>query len=251
MKPFLAAHWVCTIVTSLMHSPLLSAQECQLLENTPLVSGIYCPENIEAAFNSLPHLCRAMCLQTPNCAAYNYNTSDNTCTRLTAPCPQPQSDPVMKFGALIARKPQECCEWIPFIRGGPRVERMVAVDENPTRTVARTTSGGANYFGYYFEPNDACYIATSATNGERIDGHPCQLLRITEGCAVLWEPYTAGDRLPAKVVIGGNTADGDNVYVASMYNKCGYYPHGATHGSVPHGEGGVQTARNMKLLVLI
>ena len=248
---FLNAHWYRTMLTLLVQSFWGATQPCQLIEITPVLSGKYCPVKGGTYFNLPLHYCRAMCMQARNCAAYNYNISDNTCSSLAATCPQPQSNPVMEFGMLTVRTPRECCHWIPFTRGAPRDERMVAEEQNPGRTVARTTNHGANYFGYHHDGNDACYIATSSTNGEKIDGYPCQRLRVAEGCTVFWAPYIAGDPLPAKAVIGGKNADDDNVYVASMYGKCGYYPHGATYGSVPHGEGGVQTARSMKLLVLI
>ena len=234
-----------------MQPLLVSTQQCKLLETTPIVYGKYCPVNSVASLHSYPHHCRAMCLQADNCAAYNYNISDSSCTRLKAPCPLAQSDPVMMYGILITRTPEECWEWILFTRGDPRDERMVPEEEDLVRTVARTTNGGTNYFGYHHDTWDACFIATSTTT-ERINGPPCQRLRIAEGCTASWAPYTAGDPLPAQLVIGGKNANGDIAYVASLYNKCGYYIRGPVHGIVPFGNSGVvQAAAKMKLLVMV
>ena len=171
-----------------------------MLESTQTFYGQYCPRNIEATFNSLPHHCVSMCLQAPNCAAYNYNTTDSTCTSLTTPCPLLQGDVIMEFGVLTTKSSQDCCEWIPFTPVDPTNERMVAHEINPDRTIARTKIGDANYFGYQIATSGVCYVAT---NTERIVRHRCQRLRIAEGCTVFWAPYTVGDHLPAKVVIVG------------------------------------------------
>ena len=193
---------------------------------------------------------RPMCLQTVNCAAYSYNTSDSTCVRFITPCPLAKNDPVMELGILRARTHLECCEWIPFTCGEPQDDRNV-VGGKTGRTVARTTEGEVNYFGYYHTAPDACYIVTSATRVERINGSPCERLRITEGCTVLWAPYTVGDPIPANSIIGGENTDGDDVYIVSFNEKAGYYPRGAAHGAVPHGEIEVHPSTQMELLILI
>ena len=166
-----------SILTLLMHSFLVSVQQCQFLGNTQMVPGKYCPGNIGEALYSLTQHCLAMCLQYRNCAAYNYNTSEGTCTRLATPCPLAYSNPVMVFGRLRVRtySSPECCEWIPFTPGDRMNERLVA-EGTIWRAVARTMEGGANYFGYYHERDDVCYVVTSAIEATIINGYPCERL---------------------------------------------------------------------------
>ena len=203
MTPLLGARLVRTILILPMQFILVSTQQCQLLDSTSMLSGKYCPVNGVKSVNALPRHCRAICLQTQSCAAYNYNITDNTCTRLTATCPLAKSNPVMEFGKLIAKKNPDCHQWIPFTRGDPRDERMVSPDDSQHRTVARTVSAGAEHFGYYHEPQDACYVATSSNTSAKMTGYPCQRLRIAEGCTAFWAPYAAGNPLPSNAFIGG------------------------------------------------
>ena len=241
-----------SILTLLMRSFLVSAQQCQFLEHTQMVSGKYCPGNIGEALYSLTQHCLAMCLQSRNCAAYNYNTSEGTCTRLATPCPLAYSNPVMVFSRLSVRTSSspECCEWIPFTLGDGMNERLVA-EGTIRRAVARTMEGGANYFGYYHERNDVCYIVTSAIEATIINGYPCERLHMAEGCTASWTDYTAGDPLPAKVIIGGKNTNGDNVYIAKITWKIGYYAQGTANAFVPYFGKDVQTSAQMKLLILI
>ena len=250
MLALLDKWYVLTILTLPLQSFTSSVHQCQLLESTVVVSGKYCPVKSGAVIHCHLHHCRAMCLQTGKCAAYNYNNSDNTCIRLIAPCPVAESNAVMEFGILTARTHPECFEWIPVTGSNLHNDRMIAGGHSD-RIVARTTDGGANYFGYYHVAHGACFIATSTTNAERINGSPCERLHISESCTVFWAPYTAGDPLPANIVIGGKEADGVNVYIARFNGKSGHYTRGATHGYVPHGDVEVQTSTQMELLVLV
>ena len=149
---------------AVLSSMISSAQTCQLLENTAIAAGKYCPASSPATLSLHDvHHYRATCFHAENCEAYNYNTSDTLCARLTAPCPLAQSNPSMEFGVFIPRKTQSCFVWLAFARGDRLDEQMVITSGNPTRAVAQATNNDAHYFGFYHERQDGCFIATNAS----------------------------------------------------------------------------------------
>ena len=253
-----AAHWLRTIFILLMHSYMGWTQSCKLLDDTFVVPGQFCPVKGVVAHSWQRHLCKAMCIQSPGCGAYNYNASDGTCTGLATPCAVLYGNVLMEFGSLdvgLVRggSTQDCCEWITFTAGDPRDERMVTT-EVPYRIVARMNINGVYFFGYHHEMHDLCYIAHDTVQLTNHQGPTCERLRIADGCIAAWTPYTAGETLPNNVVIGGENTNGENIYVAIINNlrgssMSGYYIEGNSHAIAPFA--GVITSTTMKLLVLM
>ena len=67
----------------------------------------------------------------------------------------------------------------------------------------------------------------------KIKGLTCQTLWIKDGCTAYLYPYTFGDALPSRAVVGGIMPDDNTTYVA-FYKKNGsvppgYYIEGATY----------------------
>ena len=249
-----AAHWRHTVWILLMHSFMGWTQSCQLLDNTLVVSGQFCPVKGVVAYIWQRHLCKALCIQSPSCGAYNYNTSDGTCTRLATPCAVLYGNVLMEFGALdvgLIRggSTQDCCEWIIFTAGDPRDERMVTTEASH-RIVARIKKDGRYYFGYHNEMHDRCY--TTNGNDQLTNRHDtCERLRIVDGCIARWTPYTTGEPLPSNVVIGGENTNGKNIYVTIFNNLggssiSGYFTEGAIAPYVD-----ALTSTTMKLLALM
>ena len=190
--------------------------------------GIFCIGEGIVTHNLLPHQCRYICLHSAPCEAYNYNVTDGKCTRLTSPCPQAFSDPVMEFVVFRETPVNHCYEWVPYTSGDPLDERMIATD-TPWLIVARLQVNDNGVVGYMTTRNRNCY-GTFGETGYNSNLHRCERLRVMEGCTIFWVAYIAGDTLPSTVVIGGVLANGDVAYVVKFdifyrgsKNISGYY----------------------------
>ena len=97
-------------------------------------TGRYCPGNGTAIPRLLPLQCRYICLQSPTCKAYNYNTTETLCTYLISPCPLAFSDTAMEFSVFTGKSIDQCYHWVS--KSSENDPRMISTD-NPERWICR------------------------------------------------------------------------------------------------------------------
>ena len=235
----------------------VSAEYCEEYNLLMSHNGRYCTGEGDSTQHMPPHHCQASCLQSATCHAYNYNITKGICTRFTSPCPEAKSDPIMEFVVFTQRPYEKCYEWIPYSAGDTADDRMIYTDD-PWRMICRMQKDG-NDFGCYFDtryPN--CYSTTGHSLFKESDGHPCQRMRIKEGCTIFWVSYIARDPIPPRAVISGRMANGDRVYVTKFdYNYppvqslSGHYVEGAANTFAPYGWGVTRHSSTMMMMVVL
>ena len=233
------------------------ADRCELYDLAMPYGGRYCIGEGIVTPKLLPHECRYVCLQSPTCRAYNYNLTEGTCTKFTLPCPQAFSDQVMEFVVFSETPVNQCYEWVPYSPGGPLDKRMIA-SHSPWYVVARLQVSGNDVVSYYIMNQGHCYGTLRGTSySTKQGGYRCELLRVVESCTIFWIPYTAGNPLPSRAVIGGVMTNGDVPYVVkfdivhngNMVILSAYYIEGAAHAITDYA--GTRYSETMMMMVVL
>ena len=206
----------------------------------------------------LGHHCKYLCLQSTNCAAFNHDTADNSCTFLRNPCPLVHGAPGMEYFVFPAKPAYQCVQWIPYTSGDPVDDRMIA-SQIGEQMVSRIRYKGNYNIGYQYIPYKQCFTYTTVDDGIVSSGSssPCERLRIADDCTAFWIPYTAGDPLPTRVVTGGHMVDGEVAYVIKFdilhegapVTISGYYTEGAPQAVSAYL--GRRTSNTMTMLVIL
>ena len=201
---------------------ICSHNQCKSYFVANSLLGWYCPTTGKGNTNVPWHQCKLFCLQTPTCQAVNYNFATNSCTNIKTTCPQAKQHPNMTFALFTGIQPAQCMEWIPMTPGHFPGDRAMA--RNSERFLARMQKDGNDFLGYLLTRNYECYA--NDENGTSfqtsIGAHPCQFLRIRDGCTVLYMNYNLGTPLPPNALIWGYTAGGLPGYFVRP-NEC-YIP---------------------------
>ena len=234
----------------------VAVNRCEFYNLTMPYKGIYCTGDGTVTLKLLPHECRYMCPQSPICRAFNYNVTEETCTRFTSPCPQAFSDPVMEFVVFRETPVNQCYEWVMYSPGDQLGEQMIATDI-PWCVVSRLQVNGNDVVSYFVTDSDHCWGTFGETEYSTQQGYRCERLRVVEGCTIFWVPYTVGEPLPSRAVIEGVMANGDVPYVVKfdcihngkVESISGYYIEGATHAI--SGYYSTRYATNMTMMVVL
>ena len=190
-----------------------SDDKCQSFEfYSPLV-GKYCPGDGVQRQKIAAHECKYICIQSSNCAAFNYNHTTDDCTHFASPCLRALPNLMMEFGSFTPHLgAQQCYEWRPIaLRDWDRAVE----DNNPTHFVVRLLSDGTYYIGHWSQFAGSCSVAADGRSVNGFNG--CDSLWIKEGCTVFSQPYILDQPLPERAVIAGQLFNGDNIYVASIH----------------------------------
>ena len=200
--------------------------KCQSFKFYLPLTGKYCPGDGAQPQRLLPHDCKLMCIQSSNCAAFNYNHTTGECTPFAAPCIQAMPEATMEFGVIMPHaEVEQCYQWRPIAQHD--WNRAVDVTKENVYVI-RMLKGGSYYAGNYAKIVDECYAYDGTGSIINKHGYPCESLWINEGCTVYFQPYNLGEPLPERAVIAGSLANGDVVYVASLecqqgLRRPGYY----------------------------
>ena len=234
----------------------LAAENCKLLSVSKPYSGIYCPGNGLAIPRLLLDQYRYTCLGSPTCNAYNYNSTERTCTRFTSPCLQAIPNSVMEFAVFTEKSMDQCYVWVPYSPGDAVDPRMVSTDD-AHRIICRMQKDDDDILCYFDSRSSACYAIWEYPEFNNNQGYPCQRLRITDECTIFWVPYTAGHPVNPRSAIGGHMANGDVVYVTKfddsfppVISLAGHYVHGADRTIATTG-GVVRSSSTMMMLIVL
>ena len=145
-----------TIVAALgLFNPpsVIVATPCNLFSSSPY-NGRYCPADGVDTLGLLPHQCRYICLQSASCKAYNYNNTEEVCTRFTQPCSVAAPDTEMEYAVFNEKSLDQCYQWVSY-RSDPR---MLPTD-HATRLICRMKKSGNDLLYYYYSNSALCYGA--------------------------------------------------------------------------------------------
>ena len=241
------------LVTAIMTA--LAVEHCKLFSVPETDNGRYCPSDGLAIPHLLSDQCKYICIASPRCNAYNYNTTKRTCTRFASPCLQAIPDAVMEFAVFTEKTKDQCYQWIPYSSGDAVDPRMVSTDDAHF-IICRMQKDGNDIVCFYDSRTSNCYAIWESPEFSS-QGYPCQRLRIMEDCTVFWVPYTAGHPIHPRAVIGGHMANGDVVYVTKfdfnyppVLSLAGHYVEGAADTVATAGGVARKTSTMMMLIVL-
>ena len=237
---------VIVVFSLLCNTQTNSHSKCKSLDFVNSFQRRYCPTGGGITANILWHQCKLSCLQTPKCNAVNYNFSSNYCTHVTTPCTKAIGHPEMAYVLFTGRQPQQCIEWIPKTNSLPLSGRLMSEDNR--RYIIRMQKNGNDYIGHLLVGYDVCISRDDRREFKSSSGsHPCQYLRISEDCSVMYVDYVLGTLLPPNALIGGHTAEGFPLYIGREDGDAvtGYYIPGTNRLITARG---IATG-NVKLLV--
>ena len=242
-------------VTAIMSS--LAVEHCKVFSVSNPYSGRYCPGDGMVTLHMLPRQCGYACLASPTCKAFNYNSTEGSCTRFTSPCLQAIPHTMMKFAVFTEKTKDQCYEWVPYGSGDAVDPRMISADTEGYRIICRMQRDGDDRVGYFFPGQSICYGSWESSEFNSNQGYPSQRLRIMEGCTVSWVPYTAEHPINPRSVIGGHMANGAVVYVTKFdYNLppvislAGHYVEGADH-TIGTAAGVARISSSMMMLIVL
>ena len=246
------------VILFLLPAPYLM---CDILSTTN-VSGHHCDNSDRFASPSIsaPE-CTLSCMTKPKCIATNYNSSDGTCQLLPATCVQASDDPVMTYTIYASVYREQCLEWVdhyPLMPVDARsVMTKVGGDEGK-RVFARMRYEGEYYPSHYTPKHGHCFATNGLVTVRSDNGHPCQLLRMKEGCTMAFVSYTAGDALPVGAIAVPNIARSEILYNAAVDMStdgndgpvvAGFYTEGAAHATCL--DNGIKYSTKMRLIIII
>ena len=220
-----------------------STATCKFYDFVKQFDGLKCSTGGVVARNLSWQQCKLFCLHSSSCQAINYDLTSNVCKHFSATCPKAISRPNVLYALFTGRSPEQCIEWIPKENGDPYEDRSVT--EGSNRFVARMQKDGNDFVCYLRAVLDKCYSRDDNGTFTSNARHPCQYLRIRDGCTVYYVNYELDTPLPPKAVIGGYTADGVPLYIGRRTRKIGYYLPGS--GRVVAGH--VIETEDVKILV--
>ena len=239
------------ILATIMEIWISTTADCVIYDSSVSPAGHYCPYPGKILHNTATSQCKLICMHSVNCKAFNRNSTADTCTLLTTACPLAIHDPMMEYVVFRQRPAVECYEWMPRAALDPADYRVIDVT-GIVNYVARFQVNGNDVVG--FSGPGICYSCLESLRYDSPPQPPCQLLRISPACTSLWVPYTAGDPLPKGAIIGGQTVDGDQVWIIRFSQQgvviSGYYTTGSPHAVAPH-HGSCLLATAMDILVIV
>ena len=227
-----------------------TSSNCRFHDLTSSMKGKYCQGNGKTIPNVSLRQCRYIGLQSSSYLAINYKTAHGTCTLLTTTCPLLMPDPDFEFSIFIPQvEADQCYEWRPVESN--KWSRGVAISGG--RYAMRILKSGISYVGRWGGAEGTCRSNDgTVAMSSRSDGLTCHILWIKDGCTAYLHPYTIGNALPSRSVVGGVMPDGKTTYIA-YYTKWGvmfpgYYIEGAAY---VQGEQNKHSITDFPILVLI
>ena len=220
--------------------------------------GQYCAAEGAALYDMELHQCIYECLLSLNCAALNYNSTDDKCTFFYNACPLANEALTMEYIVFTKSPAHQCSEWIPYTSRDALDGRMIA-SQTGALMVSRIKYKGNYIIGYEYIPYGQCFTYTVVDEKTVSSGSsaPCERLRIADDCTALWVLYTARDPLPTRAVTGGHMVSGEVAYVTKfdiLYNGetvtiSGYYTKGAPNAVSAYI--GLRISNTMMMLVIL
>ena len=192
------------------------------------ISGYHCPTDVTTMQlkHVTHHICTHYCISVLQCPLYTYSVERSICFAHKEICvvmiqdTEPVYSSSMFYGPM---KQEDCISWMPWHGGVPDGERFVHEDaEDAVRYVARVHHNNEILPGR-LDVNSQTIIfkGVGLVNGPtkvRKDGNSgVELLVVRETCSVIWIPYTNGNQMPTKAVVGGQKPNGGPLFVASLW----------------------------------
>ena len=165
------------------------------------------------------HICKAECMQRPNCLFLNFNSAEGRCIIGKRDC-APVELSADHYMAFFGRKTDLCIKWTPLrdkLRG-----KLVCGSHWCRSHVGRVLLDSHLIPGELVD--DKVYYALNSSKSGSMDA--LEVLDAMHGCEVAWMPFSAGDSILNQAVVGGYLSRGSSGDVIPVYIIKGSYPPG-------------------------
>ena len=145
-------------------------------------------------------MCVRQCIMSQECAIFMYNPWEAECVLGSQPCAL--ADPHSKLMTMVFRKEEnlECLipKLVSELDSGTRLIKV-----RTRSSLARLDRGGNSYIGASNTPNAnnlGYFWFEDETFGHTTDH---VILTVSLWCSVAWLPYTVGEPIPLRAMVGG------------------------------------------------
>ena len=164
--------------------------------------------------------CITDCMRRHQCQLVNYNTDESHCVLSLEACTELVPDEqynVMLVGPRLTA--EQCLGWVPITEH--TLSRMISSDDcERSRTYPETEC----YVGRIKSPPHIIpgkfiprrrHVVYSVLNGSTFMDGTNEILEVPPPCLVTWVPYSAGNVLPTRAVLGGylENETGSRLYI--------------------------------------
>ena len=185
------------------------------------IDGYYCPADSKTVqlSNISRHLCTHYCVSVMQCPVFSYHETTGMCMAQREICVVMVQGAGKVFSSIIlyGSTKQECITWLPHGGNVPNHERLVVM-------------GSGNYMARLRHNNEILPGKVTSTkvktvtlvNGPtningNLDQSGVEYFVVSDTCCVIWVHYVAGNPMPSRAVVGGRKANGEPLFVASLW----------------------------------
>ena len=235
--------------------------QCRVINAGQLYEGFRCATDAGVYINiasSLQHICVYSCVTRSDCVFVNYDILNGICYLSNAPCYEYVVDEYFEVTDLRP-EPPICIKWVPY----GRYNSSNVVTASPcnaaswyaTCAVGRAVLSTDKLLGKYHDSARRLWYVLNGDVIEKTDD--LEILDVQEVCHVAWVPYSSGNALPERAVVGGYISGGGSadtdLYVirgrAFDYTIIGHYNPKTLRGHIAYS--GPQEITDMEMLTVV
>ena len=161
------------------------------------------------------HNCVINCSRRQDCQVVNFNSLSQICYLTDQPCMILEADD--HHATYFKPPPDTCLRWISLGQHSPDHAIYLHPCHIPRHKIYLYCYIGRRMSPPHTLPGSVyLYDETyTALDGNIVRTGSWEALQVTPGCPVQWIPYTAGNDIPTRSVIGGHLASGtsSNIYI--------------------------------------
>lgn len=242
---------IILFTTVVIQTVVLYSETCSTYVSNSRYRGYFCDNGdvIKSTIGKEHQFCVFECIRSPECAAMNYNTANSTCSLLAEPCVTTTHNDDFNFLLFRDDPDQECTTWSSYNSGDPLPDRVV-IAPNPISRFVRSGNTLVGHMSIYYK---TAYSVLQT--GVVLEHSSWELLVIDNQCSTAWVPYTVGEPLPPKVVVGGYMANIGGTYPVRIWGVLsnrycqGYYALTMSEAICRYGS--TETSADMEILVIL
>ena len=185
------------------------------------LDGYYCPVDTNTVqLSRIPHhLCTHYCVSVLQCPMFSYHETKDLCTVHKDICVEMLQGTGQVFSSVVLYEPRkhECISWMPYQGSIPDGERLVHMG---TYYVLRLQYNNEILPGKLKRSNNlvkTVSLVNGITRIQRVADSNMELIVVSAACSIARVPYVAGNQMPPGAVVGGQKANGEPLFVASLW----------------------------------
>ena len=189
------------------------------------IHGCYCPAdaNTIQLFHVPHYICTHYCVSALQCSVLSYDVNEGLCLMHKEKCKQMVQDTEQVFSSVIFHwRSKQCISWLPNEGCVPDGARFVRMD-NVNSIAVRLHYNNEILPGRFEKLKVKTVTLLNGAKDVRVyPDSTMEFLVVSGTCSVAWVPYIAGNQMHPKAVVGGQRANGQPLFVASLWTTSIY-----------------------------